>query len=276
MYSLCEHLFVQSWLCWVFLRFVNEKWKQCLCNLGGVEFFYVLLMKSENNIAEKKNENWTKQNSPKVFVSFNSLPLCLCMQWLETLGAAFVLPTMFHECRPPLLFFLTLIFHDTLNDYLKCITSSMLLKILPSSSVLNQLLHGCVWPYVDCGVADQNKVYCDVKPPFFFFFPYWLCHIWWFDCHSYSPGAWIEEVGGLELCDYDVPKTTCLILVGPRGSGKSSLINRISKVLEDDKFAPARAQVSCIIFCILTLMSIWRMNMLFHFMIYLCSSFDAR
>ncbi|XP_061342392.1 uncharacterized protein LOC133288608 isoform X2 [Gastrolobium bilobum] len=61
---------------------------------------------------------------------------------------------------------------------------------------------------------------------------------------SYRPGSWIEKVGGLKLCDYDIPKTTCLILVGPSGSGKSSLINRISKVFEDDKFAPARAQVS--------------------------------
>lgn len=72
--------------------------------------------------------------------------------------------------------------------------------------------------------------------------------MWWFDCHSYRPGAWIEKVGGLKLCDYDVPETTCLILVGPSGSGKSSLINRISKVFEDDKFAPVRAQVSCIFF----------------------------
>ncbi|XP_047167884.1 uncharacterized protein LOC124836740 isoform X1 [Vigna umbellata] len=60
----------------------------------------------------------------------------------------------------------------------------------------------------------------------------------------YKPGAWIEKVGGLERSDYDVPKTTCLLMVGPTGSGKSSLINRISKVLEDDKFAPPRAQES--------------------------------
>lgn len=60
----------------------------------------------------------------------------------------------------------------------------------------------------------------------------------------YRPGAWIEKVGGLKTSNYDVPETTCLLLVGPSGSGKSSLINRISKVFEDDKFAPARAQES--------------------------------
>ncbi|CAL0302796.1 unnamed protein product [Lupinus luteus] len=56
---------------------------------------------------------------------------------------------------------------------------------------------------------------------------------------SYIPGAWTDKVR-----DYDIPTTTCLILVGPRGSGKSTLVNRITKALEDDKFAPARAQVS--------------------------------
>ncbi|CAJ2670091.1 unnamed protein product [Trifolium pratense] len=60
----------------------------------------------------------------------------------------------------------------------------------------------------------------------------------------YRPGTWTEKVRGLNLCDYDVPETTCLILVGPSGSGKSSLINRISKVFDDDKFAPERAQIS--------------------------------
>ncbi|KAK7395423.1 hypothetical protein VNO78_15981 [Psophocarpus tetragonolobus] len=58
----------------------------------------------------------------------------------------------------------------------------------------------------------------------------------------YKPGTWMEKVGGLKTSDYDVPKTTCLLLVGPSGSGKSSLINRISKVFEDDKFEPVRAQ----------------------------------
>lgn len=57
----------------------------------------------------------------------------------------------------------------------------------------------------------------------------------------------MEKVGGMQLTDYDVPKTTSLILIGPKGSGKSSLVNRISKVFEEDKFASERAQVSCII-----------------------------
>ncbi|XP_015892472.3 uncharacterized protein LOC107426727 isoform X2 [Ziziphus jujuba] len=61
---------------------------------------------------------------------------------------------------------------------------------------------------------------------------------------SYTPGGWIEKVGNRDLGDYDVPNTTTLILIGPKGSGKSSLVNRISKVFEDDKFAPERAQVS--------------------------------
>ncbi|KAM6564861.1 hypothetical protein CsatB_024859 [Cannabis sativa] len=61
---------------------------------------------------------------------------------------------------------------------------------------------------------------------------------------SYMPGSWIEKVDSMKLSDYDVPQTTSLILVGPKRSGKSSLINRISRVFEVDKFAPERAQVS--------------------------------
>lgn len=61
---------------------------------------------------------------------------------------------------------------------------------------------------------------------------------------SYTPGAWIEKVSGTKLSDYDVPKTTTLILIGPKGSGKSSLVNRISRVFKDDKSASDRAQVS--------------------------------
>ncbi|CAK7349402.1 unnamed protein product [Dovyalis caffra] len=59
---------------------------------------------------------------------------------------------------------------------------------------------------------------------------------------SYTPGGWMENVIGMKLRDYDVPNTTILLLIGPKGSGKSSLVNRISKVFEDDKFASERAQ----------------------------------
>ncbi|KAL9235633.1 hypothetical protein vseg_010377 [Gypsophila vaccaria] len=61
---------------------------------------------------------------------------------------------------------------------------------------------------------------------------------------SYIPGAWISNAGNKKLQDYALPITTSLLLVGPKGSGKSSLINRISKVFEDDKFASERAQVT--------------------------------
>ncbi|XP_008780962.1 uncharacterized protein LOC103700848 isoform X2 [Phoenix dactylifera] len=58
------------------------------------------------------------------------------------------------------------------------------------------------------------------------------------------PCAWIEEVGGTKARDYDIPETMTLLLVGPRGSGKSTLVNRITRVFQDDQFAPDRAQVS--------------------------------
>ncbi|XP_049411575.1 uncharacterized protein LOC125874644 isoform X2 [Solanum stenotomum] len=61
---------------------------------------------------------------------------------------------------------------------------------------------------------------------------------------SYTPGSWIEEVGGMKVSDYNIPKKMTLLLIGPRGSGKSCLINKISRVFDDDPFTPERAQVS--------------------------------
>ncbi|CAA7023911.1 unnamed protein product [Microthlaspi erraticum] len=57
---------------------------------------------------------------------------------------------------------------------------------------------------------------------------------------SYTPGSFAD----VNLGDYDIPKTTSIIVVGPKGAGKSSLVNRITRVIEDDEFAPARAQES--------------------------------
>ncbi|KAK6163721.1 hypothetical protein DH2020_000585 [Rehmannia glutinosa] len=51
---------------------------------------------------------------------------------------------------------------------------------------------------------------------------------------SYSPGSWAEKASGMDLSEYDVPIITSLLLIGPRGSGKSSLVNKISRALEDN------------------------------------------
>ncbi|XP_016432612.1 uncharacterized protein LOC107759241 isoform X2 [Nicotiana tabacum] len=61
---------------------------------------------------------------------------------------------------------------------------------------------------------------------------------------SYTPGSWIEELGGMKKGDYNIPKKMTLLLIGPKASGKSSLVNKISMVLEDDPFTPERAPVS--------------------------------
>ncbi|GJN35685.1 hypothetical protein PR202_gb24483 [Eleusine coracana subsp. coracana] len=62
----------------------------------------------------------------------------------------------------------------------------------------------------------------------------------------YKPGDWIEGAGGTKAGDYVLPEITTLLLVGPRCSGKSTLVNRITSVFDkdDDPFAPDRVQVS--------------------------------
>ncbi|CAL5094077.1 unnamed protein product [Urochloa decumbens] len=62
----------------------------------------------------------------------------------------------------------------------------------------------------------------------------------------YKPGDCIEGAGGAKAGDYILPEITTLLLVGPRGAGKSTLVNRITRVFDkdDDPFAPDRAQVS--------------------------------
>ncbi|XP_023635059.1 uncharacterized protein LOC17880504 isoform X2 [Capsella rubella] len=58
---------------------------------------------------------------------------------------------------------------------------------------------------------------------------------------SYTPGSFSDR----KLRDNDVLKTTSIILVGPKGARKSSLVNQITRVIEDDEFLPpARAQES--------------------------------
>ncbi|KAL6864954.1 hypothetical protein ACP4OV_016105 [Aristida adscensionis] len=62
----------------------------------------------------------------------------------------------------------------------------------------------------------------------------------------YKPGDWVEGVAGTKPGDYVLPEITTLLLVGPRGAGKSTLVNRVTQVFDkdDDPFAPDRAQVS--------------------------------
>uniref|UniRef100_A0ACD5U663 Uncharacterized protein n=1 Tax=Avena sativa TaxID=4498 RepID=A0ACD5U663_AVESA len=62
----------------------------------------------------------------------------------------------------------------------------------------------------------------------------------------YKPGDWIEGVGSTKAGDYVLPDITTFLLVGPRGAGKSTLVNRITQVFDKDDyhFAPERAQVS--------------------------------
>ncbi|KAG8067640.1 hypothetical protein GUJ93_ZPchr0005g15536, partial [Zizania palustris] len=66
----------------------------------------------------------------------------------------------------------------------------------------------------------------------------------------YKPGDWVEGVCDTKAGDYVLPEVTTLLLVGPRGAGKSTLVNRITQVFDkdDDPDAPDQAHISCKLF----------------------------
>ncbi|KAI0511732.1 hypothetical protein KFK09_012364 [Dendrobium nobile] len=60
----------------------------------------------------------------------------------------------------------------------------------------------------------------------------------------HKPGDWIENVAGFAVENYDIPEITTLLLIGPQGSGKSSLVNRITRAFDENSSGLDRAQVS--------------------------------
>lgn len=59
----------------------------------------------------------------------------------------------------------------------------------------------------------------------------------------YRPGAWLIETGGVIRNHYEIPTITTLLLVGPKGAGKSTLINNILRVFSCENERLDRAQV---------------------------------
>lgn len=59
----------------------------------------------------------------------------------------------------------------------------------------------------------------------------------------YRPGAWLIETGGINRNHFDIPTITTLLLVGPKGAGKSTLINNILRVLSHGNERLDKAQV---------------------------------
>jgi ABC-type glutathione transport system ATPase component len=79
---------------------------------------------------------------------------------------------------------------------------------------------------------------------------------------SYTPGSWSD----VKLSDYNIPKTTSIMLVGPKGAGKSSLVNKITRVIEDDAFLLDRAQESCkLSIYVFAIVSILKVRLLMFF-----------
>ncbi|CAN6446092.1 unnamed protein product [Victoria cruziana] len=64
------------------------------------------------------------------------------------------------------------------------------------------------------------------------------------DILRYQPGCYITERNGVNWYDYEIPQITTLLLVGPRGSGKSSLVNSLLRVFERENCLTGRAAVS--------------------------------
>ncbi|ERN05445.1 hypothetical protein AMTR_s00007p00242150 [Amborella trichopoda] len=59
----------------------------------------------------------------------------------------------------------------------------------------------------------------------------------------YKPGDWLIESHGMSKYDYEIPEVTTLLLIGNKGSGKSTLVNNILNLFEDDRVTSHRAQV---------------------------------
>ncbi|KAH7423149.1 hypothetical protein KP509_12G041400 [Ceratopteris richardii] len=63
------------------------------------------------------------------------------------------------------------------------------------------------------------------------------------EINRYRPGSGVHKVGGVSHADFDIPEVITLLVVGPEGAGKSSLINNMIRVLKDVTSGFSRAQI---------------------------------